>query len=168
MFVSYTVTELELQRAGASESLALDQLGEIGETAYFGFFEDWNDSCQYEVVTRVNGAYQDEAKFAVYAVWQLEDADRSDEFVNSRKNLFHLRRKLLPTFRTDFLLRRLDNESRFMVLGLYGDDAGAATLSRQHLEIQDFAAANPLEGIASDTSGVKVFKVRSHRVGEPG
>ena len=165
MFAAYTVREQEVREVGASETLALSGLGANGETAYFSFFEKWNAACQYEVVTRVGGAYEGNARFAVFAMWLLDNPDRADEFISSRLRLIALRREILPTFQTDYLLRHLDNESRFIVLGLYGDKEGAATLSRQHPQIQEFAAAN-LAGVASDTSGAMVFKLTSHRISE--
>ena len=80
------------------------------------------------------------------------------------RQLFALRQQVLPTFAADWLLRHLDHEGRYMVLGFYGDEEGATRLCREHPQIRQFAAAHP----ASDYSAVDLTGLRSWRIDDAG
>jgi hypothetical protein len=77
----------------------------------------------------------------VSAIWDVGDAGKVEEFVECRRQLFALRAQVLPTFKLDWLLRDAARETRFLVVGLHGDREAAECLCREHLEIQQYAAA---------------------------
>ena len=104
----------------------------------------------YEVLFGVRGPWDAPPSHVVYALWSIRDQERTAAFVESRRQLFTLRQQVLPTFAADWLLKHTDHEGRYMVVGFYGDEAGASRLCREHPLIKQFAAAHP----ASDYSAV--------------
>ncbi len=109
----------------------------------------------YEVLLTAKGAWDKVPRYAVNAVWEIQDAARAEAFVESRRQLFALRQQVLPTFAEDWLLRHLGQPGRYMVIGLYGDEEGATRLCREHPEIRRFAAAHPASGYSAvDLTGL--------------
>jgi hypothetical protein len=104
----------------------------------------------YQVLFSVNGPWDRTPSYAVYAVWEVRDLGRAAAFVESRRQLFTLRQRVLSTFAADWLLKHHDQEGRCMVVGFYGDEEGASRLCREHPEIKQFAEAHP----ASDYTAV--------------
>ncbi len=85
---------------------------------------------------------------------------RATAFVESRRQLFTLRRQVLPTFAADWLLKHHDQEGRYMVVGFYGDEEGASRLCREHPEIKRFVAAHPAsEYSAVDLTGLLCWRI---------
>ena len=116
----------------------------------------------YERILVVRGAWSAAPTHAAFAEWQVGDPERSHEFEESRRRLFDLRRENLPRFAVDWLLKSLDREGRYLVLGLYGDEESAARLCRLHLAIQLYIRAHPpSEYGAIDLTGLCVFRVES-------
>jgi hypothetical protein len=114
----------------------------------------------YRLLIETTGPWATAPRCAVYAMWQVANREYEDAFVESRRRLFEIRRRVLPTFAYDWLLRRLDQEGRYLVLGLYGDEEGATRLCREHPEIKRFVQANPASMYtASDLSGLCCFRV---------
>ena len=114
----------------------------------------------YEVLFAVRGPWDKLPSYAVYAVWDVRDGGRATAFVESRRQLFTLRRQVLPTFAADWLLKHHDQEGRYMVVGFYGDEEGASRLCREHPEIKRFASAHP----ASDYSAVDLTGLLCWRI----
>ncbi len=85
----------------------------------------------YRLLFEVKGPWAEAPSHAVYA-WQVGDPRRAAAFEDSRREIFALRREVLATFSSDWLLRRLDREELYLVLGLYGDEAGATRFCREH------------------------------------
>lgn len=141
--------------AETSLSVVLRSLQNAGRMARLDAFETQGAARAtggevYEVLLAVKGPWQQMPSHAVYAVWDVHDPARAAAFVKSRRQLFTLRQKVLPTFAADWLLRHCDREGRYMVLGFYGDEEGASRLCREHPQIKRFATAHP----ASDYSAV--------------
>ncbi len=114
----------------------------------------------YRRLLVIQGAWTGEPSHAVFAEWQVADPAQADAFVESRRQLFELRRRVLPTFAADWLLQRVDDASRYLVLGLYGDEAGLR-LCRDHPEIRRFTEARPASAYAAqDVSGLRFFRIR--------
>ena len=114
----------------------------------------------YEVLFAVRGPWDKTPSHAVYAIWEIRDLERAAAFVESRRQLFTLRRQVLPTFAADWLLKHRDQERRYMVVGFYGDEDGASRLCREHPQIKQFAAAHP----ASDYGAVDLTGLRCWRI----
>jgi hypothetical protein len=114
----------------------------------------------YQVVFEVRGVWKQVPTHAVYAVWQITELGRVPAFIDSRRELFELRQRVLPTFATDRLLERLDHTGRYMVLGLYGDEEGATRFCREHPVIRQFAQAHPASNYtATDITGICSFRI---------
>ncbi|MGN6813368.1 MAG: hypothetical protein ACTHMP_21075 [Thermomicrobiales bacterium] len=114
----------------------------------------------YQLLCEVKGAWSTEPGYAVFAEWQVADAAHTRAFEESRRQLFEVRRQHLVTFAYDWLLQRLDQAGAYLVLGLYGDEAGASWLCREHPAIQRFTQAHPASRYAAtDLSGLRVFRV---------
>jgi hypothetical protein len=83
-------------------------------------------------------------------------------FEENRRQLFMLRSKVLTTFAYDWLLKRLDHEGRYIVLGLYGDEEGATRLCRGHPDVVRFVQANPETSFtAVDLTELHCFRVET-------
>jgi hypothetical protein len=118
------------------------------------------DGERYRRVLEVRGRWRGEPGYAVFAAWQIEAAAQEPAFADSRRALFLLRRQVLPGFAVDWLLQRLDQAGRYLVLGLYGDERGLR-LCRDHPEIRRFTQGRPAASYtASDVTGLRFFRVR--------
>ncbi len=116
----------------------------------------------YRLLFEVKGPWTDVPSHAVYAAWQVNDPTRAVLFEESRRQLFTLRSQVLATFAYDWLLKRLDHEGRYIVLGLYGDEEGATRLCREHPEVVRFVQANPATSFtAVDLTGLRCFRVET-------
>jgi hypothetical protein len=116
----------------------------------------------YQLLFEVKGLWVAPPAYAVFAEWQVASPTFHRAFEESRRHLFELRRKVLPTFVYDWLLKHLHREGRYLVLGLYGDEDGARRLCREHPEIQRFAATHPPTVYqARDLTGLRCFRVES-------
>lgn len=114
----------------------------------------------FQLLFEVTGLWAAPPTYAVFAEWQIAAPAFHHAFERGRKDLFDLRRRVLSTFASDWLLKRLDYEGRYLVLGLYGDEDGARRLCREHPEIQRFAAAHPATKYkAKDLTGLLCFRV---------
>src|SRR5438067_2210447 len=103
-------------------SLVLQPLNELNSMVRFDMFASEKAARVtgdevYQVVLHVKGGWVRSPTYAVYAVWQVKEPAHVPAFVDSRRELFELRQRLLPTFATDRLLERLDHDGRYMVLG---------------------------------------------------
>lgn len=111
----------------------------------------------WEVITRLEGPATPTR--AVFADWKVADPSRAAAFEESRRALFLLRREHIPTFAGDLLMRRVDGQGEYSVLGLYADDEGLA-LSRGHPAIQSYAKSAPASSFtASEVSGLRFFAI---------
>ena len=116
----------------------------------------------YQLLFEVKGHWADAPTHAVYVEWQVNDPTRAAAFEESRRRLFALRRQVLATFAYDWLLKSLDRDGRYLVVGLYGDEEGATRLCRAHPEVQRFAQANPATSFAAiDLTGLCCFRVEA-------
>ncbi len=114
----------------------------------------------YEHLLEVKGPWVSSPTHAVFAEWQIIDLSKAMAFEESRRQLFELRRQVLPTFALDWLLGHLGNPRRYLVLGLYGDKEGATRLCREHPMIRQFAATRPPANYtASDLTGLRWFRI---------
>lgn len=116
----------------------------------------------HRLLFEVKGPWTDAPSHAVYAAWQVSDPARAASFEDSRRELFELRREVLATFAYDWLLKSLDHEGLYLVLGLYGDEEGATRLCREHPRIQNFIRANPAVNFsATDLTGLRCFRIEN-------
>lgn len=116
----------------------------------------------YQLAHETRGQWTATPNYAVYAVWQISNLKNEDAFVESRKKLFDIRKRVLPTFAFDWLLKRLDQRGQYMVVGLYGDEEGATRLCREHPEIKQFIQSHPASELtATDLTGLRCFRVLS-------
>lgn len=114
----------------------------------------------YELLFQINGKWTRSPSHAVYAIWQVVNLEYEEAFIESRRQLFHIRERVLPTFAYDWLLKRSDQPGSYLVLGLYGDEAGAARLCREYPAIQEFTQAHPAEAYtAVDLAGLRCFRI---------
>ena len=114
----------------------------------------------YRRLLEITGRWTGQPSHAVFAEWQVRDVAQADAFVESRRQLFELRQRVLPTFAVDWLLQRVDDVGRFVVLGLYGDEQGLR-LCRDHPEVRRFAQDHPASALtATDVSGLHFFRIR--------
>ncbi len=114
----------------------------------------------YQLLHEVIGTWTDPPSYAEYAVWQVTDPASEAAFVINRQQLFQVRRRVLPTFAYDWLLKSLDIEGRYMVLGLFGDEESAARLCREHPEIKEFNNTYPASQYhAIDITQLRVWKL---------
>jgi hypothetical protein len=121
----------------------------------------------YRVLFEVGGPWPGPAGYAVDAEWQLADPAHAAAFEASRRRLFELRGRVLPTFVGDWLLRHLEVPGRYLVLGLYGDEAGLR-LCRDHPQIRRFGQAHPPAAYtATDLRGMRFFRVGGPASAEP-
>lgn len=117
----------------------------------------------YELLLEVDGPSQDVPSHAVYAIWRIKNPAQIEAFIDSRKQLFELRRRVLPHFTFDWLLRSLDQPDQFLVLGLYGDEESATRLCREHPEIQHFIRQHAQATLeAEDLTGMRCFVVEQY------
>lgn len=168
MFVVYTE---DLDRVpdnpalGARESLVLRSLNDPSRFVRFDAFATeaaarLGGAHPYRLVCEVQGRWIEAPTHAVYAKWQVDKPRGAAAFEESRRRLFVLRSHVLPTFVGDWLLKHLDNEGQYMVLGLYGDMDGATRLCRDHPEIKQFAQQHPAtEFSARDITGLQCFRI---------
>ena len=153
------------QPPGVLSTLVLRPLDDPTMVVRFDTFESEDDARTlrgdtYRLILGVTGPWIAPPTHAVCAEWRVADPARAEAFVESRRQLFELRREVLPTFALDWLLEHLDHEGQYMVLGLYGDEEGATRLSREHPDIQQFASEHPVaEYTATDLTGVRCFTV---------
>lgn len=118
------------------------------------------DSETFKYLFETHGDWNAPPSHAVYAIWQITDPEREAAFIESRRQLFELRRQVLPTFACDWLLKHTNEAGQYMVLGLYGDEEGATSLCRDHPAIKKFAHAHSAkEYSAQDLTGVCCFRV---------
>ena len=116
----------------------------------------------YRIVLAVKGLWNKPPSHAVCAMWEVGDLERAAAFVESRRQLFTLRRRVLSTFAADWLLKHCDQEGRYMVLGFYGDEEGASRLCREHPEIKQFAGTHPAsQYTALDLTGLLCWRIES-------
>ena len=114
----------------------------------------------YQRLFETRGQWNAVPSHSVYAIWQVTQPEHEGAFIESRRQLFEVRRRVLPTFAYDWLLKRTDEPGRYMVLGLYGDEAGATRLCREHPEIRQFLQAHPVgQYSAHDLTGLCCFRV---------
>jgi len=114
----------------------------------------------YQVLFSVRGPWDKTPSHAVYAVWEVRDLGRAAAFVESRRQLFTLRQRVLSTFAADWLLKHYDQEGRYMVVGFYGDEEGASRLCREHPEIKRFAGAHSAtDYTAVDLTGLLCWRI---------
>ena len=108
----------------------------------------------------VRGRWSDEPGYAVFAEWQIADVAQERDFVESRRQLFLVRRQVLPSFAVDWLWQHVDRTGRYLVLGLYGDEQGLR-LCRDHPEVRRFAQAHPATTFAAtEVTGMRFFRLR--------
>jgi hypothetical protein len=114
----------------------------------------------YQLLHEVKGAWTDPPSYAEYAVWQVTEPASEPAFLENRRQLFQLRRRVLPNFASDWLLKSLDIEGRYMILGLFGDEDSAARLCREHPEIREFNNLHPASQYhALDITQLRVWKL---------
>ncbi|HEX2034145.1 MAG TPA: MBL fold metallo-hydrolase [Chloroflexota bacterium] len=114
----------------------------------------------YRLRCEVAGVWTAAPQYAVFAEWQIADDAHAAAFEASRRELFELRRRHLPTFAFDWLLQDLERPERYLVLGMYGDEAGATRLCRLHPSILPYLQAHPPADYgATDLSGLQCFRV---------
>lgn len=157
------------QGAGArlpgTEELLLEPLDEVGPMVRFTTVPDPDTVApagaeRYRRVLEVHGTWTGEAGYAVFAEWQVGGPAQEPAYIESRRQLFAVRRVVLPSFAVDWLLQHLDQPGRYLVLGLYGDEEGMR-LCRDHPEVRRFSQAHPAAAYgATDVSGLRFFRVR--------
>jgi hypothetical protein len=114
----------------------------------------------WQLVFETRGQWQTAPSHAVYAIWKVRQAEHEGTFIESRRQLFEVRRRFLPTFAYDWLLKDTGESGRYMVLGLYGDEAGATRLCREHPEIQQFLQTHPADQYSAQaTTGLCCFRI---------
>ncbi len=114
----------------------------------------------FEALVEVKGPWDKSPSHAVCAIWEIRDAGRAADFVESRRQLFTLRQQVLPTFAADWLLKHRAQAGRYLVVGFYGDEEGATRLCREHPAIRQFAAAHPAGNYSAvDISGLLCWRV---------
>ena len=119
----------------------------------------------YELLFQINGKWKLAPAHAVYAMWQVVNLEYEEAFVESRRQLFNVRQRMLSTFAYDWLLKSLDQIGYYLVLGLFGDEAGAARLCREHPGIQEFTQSHPAEAYtAVDLTGLRCFRIQGQTV----
>lgn len=149
----------------AAASLTLRSLDKLNQLARFDSFLSEGAARAvgtevFRLLFEVRGSWIDTPTHAAYAEWQVNDSTLAPSFEESRRRLFALRRQVLATFAYDWLLKSLDHNGRYLVLGLYGDEEGATHLYRAHPEIQRFTQANPMTNFAAhDLTGLCCFRV---------
>jgi hypothetical protein len=117
----------------------------------------------YELLFQINGKWTQAPNHAVYAIWRVVNLEHEEAFVESRRQLFHIRQRVLPTFAYDWLLKRPDQPGYYLVLGSYGDEAGAARLCREHPAIREFTQTHPAQAYAAvDLTGLQCFRIERH------
>ena len=83
---------------------------------------------------------------AVFADGKVADPSRATAFEESRRALFLLRWEHIPTFAGDLLMRRVDGQGDYSVLG--------------HPVIQSYATSLPASRFAAtDVSGLRFFAI---------
>lgn len=141
-------------------ALALRPLDGGPLTCFEVLDSDAEDMETFDRLTAVEGAWREPAGYAVFAEWKVDDPEQYSAFEDSRLSLFEVRQRHLPSFAFDWLLRHRNVPGRYLVLGLYGDEDGAARLCRLHPEIQRFAQSHPAAAYsAQDVSGLCVCRV---------
>jgi hypothetical protein len=114
----------------------------------------------YQLLFETQGQWRTASRYAVYAIWKVRQAAYEGAFIESRRQLFEVRRGALPTFAYDWLLKDTSESGRYMVLGLYGDEAGATRLCREHPQIQQFIQTHPADQYtAQATTGLCCFQI---------
>ncbi len=152
---------------GALGSLVLRSLEEPNSLLRFDMFETEGGARAahgevYLPLFEVKGSWMEAPSHAVYAAWRVSDPTKARAFERSRWELFILRREVLATFAYDWLLKSLDDEGVYLVLGLYGDEAGATRLCREHPRIQSFIKAHPAEDFSAlDLTGLRCFRIEN-------
>jgi len=152
-----------------ASSLLLRSLDKPDQMTRFDTYKSKNEAQGsgrelYDMLFEVRGSWKASPTHAVISEWQLINRERIAAFEESRLKLFEVRRRVLETFAYDWLLRRVGQLGKYVVLGLYGDEKGAR-LCRAHPEIQRFTQANPAANYtAQDLAGLRFFSVESHRV----
>jgi hypothetical protein len=115
---------------------------------------------RYRKMLELRGRWSDEPGYAVIAEWQIADVAQERDFVESRRQLFLVRRQVLPSFAVDWLWQHVDRSGRYLVLGLYGDEQGLR-LCRDHPEVRRFAQAHPATTFAAtEVTGMRFFLLR--------
>jgi hypothetical protein len=152
----------------AMSSLVLQPLDLLNNIVRFDAFASKDAALSggseiYELLFQINGKWTGAPSHAVYAMWQVVNLEYEKTFVESRRQLFKVRQRVLPTFVYDRLLKRLDQLGHYLVLGLYGDEAGATKLCREHPAIQQFNQTHPAEAYtAVDLTGLRYFRIEAH------
>jgi hypothetical protein len=114
----------------------------------------------YELLFQIKGKWKLEPTHAVYASWQVGKPEYEAAFIESRRQLFNVRQRVLHTFTYDWLLKRLNQIGCYLVLGLYGDEDGATRLCREHPAIQQFTRTHPAEVYSAvDLTGLRCFRI---------
>ncbi|MBZ0302277.1 MAG: hypothetical protein K8J31_21190 [Anaerolineae bacterium] len=117
----------------------------------------------YRLLVEVAGPWQDVPSHAVCATWKLKDGNQVDHFLENRRQLFEVRRRVLPHFVYDWLLQSLQHEDQFLVLGLYGDEDSAIRLCREHPDVEQYNRLHPLGAFsAEDVTGLRCFRVETY------
>ena len=116
-----------------------------------------------ERIAGVRGSFSAVPTHLAHTEWSVPNPDNHQVFIDSRQRLFEIRANVLPTFCYDCPMRAVTDPSRFLVLGLYGDENGAARLCREHPDIQACAAENSVAQLgAQDVTGMNVFRVSKY------
>jgi hypothetical protein len=112
----------------------------------------------FELLLEVSAEPRPKPGNAIWAEWEIADVEDRERFITRARALFATRRQSISSFCFDWLMRRLDRDDRFLVLGVYEDEEGARTLSRGHPAVLAFAEQNPAP-YATNVSGFPVFSV---------
>jgi hypothetical protein len=152
-------------KSGLRSSLRLLSLDEPTVMVRFDTYDSEEEARKggvdlYDLLFEVKGTWMAPPTHAVFAEWDIADSRRIGDFIESKRKLFELRRRVLDTFAYDWLLRRVGIEGRYVILGLYGDEEGATRLCCEHPEIHRFIQDNPSGDFAArDLTGLRCFLV---------
>jgi hypothetical protein len=169
MYVVRTDFTRQAQRAPvakqAAASLILQSLASPGHMVRFDSFASASTARSrggevYQLLVETRGPWLAAPSHAVYALWEVTHPQHEAAFIESRRQLFQIRQRVLPTFAYDWLLKRIDAPGQYMVLGLYGDAEGAMQLCREHPEIKQFLQAHPASAYSAlDLTGLCCLRV---------
>ena len=143
----------------ATSQLRLRDLVTGEMTTYSFFAEPPIGGEVFEVVAQVRGAWREPPGFAIFADWQVDEPAYCRAFEESRLTLFALRQQAIPSFHTDWLMRRPDLPGRYLVLGLYGERDGLQA-SREHPTIVTWASEHSADALtARDLHGARQYEI---------
>lgn len=149
---------------GAVTSLVLASETEPGRVVRFDVFASARAAGEagtevYRRIAVVTGPHTAPPASAVYAAWEVADASHRPAFEENRKAFFRIRADVIAGFHADWLLQRVDQPERYLILGLYADPS-AREQARTHAQIRRFAEANPVDSLgARDLYGLELLHV---------